>query len=166
MAIAVLSTVLLVSGFFLPWLIWESPPLLPALTQLPESRPVEGWRVPEFARSIGRSWLVFLTGMFSEKEPPDPALAWLVYLSPLLGLLLPFALRASRWAMRVVGGLHLTVLAVVIPRLAAGERWFEALGFGVEPARGLWVAAIGHLTAVLLVFVVDNLHDNVRHRVD
>ena len=166
MALAVLSTVLLVSGFFLPWLAWESPPILPALTSLPESQSVEGWRLPEFARTIGRSWVVFLTGMFSEKEPPDPALAWLVYLSPLLGLLLPLALRTSRLALRFVGGLHLAVLALVIPRLAAGERWFEALGFGVEPSRGLWVAAIGHLTAVLLVFVLDNLHGNGQHRVE
>ncbi len=127
---------------------------------------MEGWRLPGFARSLERSWLVFLTGMFTEDEPPDPALAWLVYLSPLLGLLLPLALRRSRAATRIVGGLHLAVLALLIPRLAAGERWFEALGFGVEPARGLWVAAIGHLTAVLVAFILDNLHGNGRHRVE
>ncbi|MCA9322990.1 MAG: hypothetical protein KDB53_19775 [Planctomycetes bacterium] len=146
-ALILLGASIIAAGFVLPWLSWESPLFLGDLVGLPSSQSVEGFRIPRFAREVDRSWLLFLTGHFQGGETPDPAWAYLVWVSPalaLLGLGVGWGFRAPL-LLRGAASAQFAIALFMSLRLAQGLEEAGAWGVEVRPSEGLWASALGHV---------------------
>ena len=141
-ALRLLGVSMVLCGFALPWIDYRAPAIIGELSGLPDGQMVAGWRLPFFAREVEGSWTILFSRMFADSDT-DPALAWLVWISPLIAVLCLLA-KGPAWS-RLFGWLHLLPATALLWRAATGFPEVDLLGFEALPAAGLWLSGAAHL---------------------